>query len=231
MPQFSFFTQIAKSTSPIRSPAAPRPVITSPIRLRERWTVFSSAENERPVSMTPTSAKNRRIWASMRLLPSAMMTTHDLVAVWGRETLGADAHKQRREAVSEEFERLVVERDADDVLEPALDRGGACGGDGLTVNPRFLRVEDTAANIGRRSRFCSAAGWAEPQGRPPRLSRRESGRRERLPCRMRNDRLLDRRRGDNLGHERYSPFLDGGLLRRWQISSPGKRSEISPKAC
>ena len=79
-----------------------------------------------------------------------------------RQFLAADAQEQRGEAVSEEFEGLVVERDAHDVLEPALDRGGARGEIGWTPDPRFrleelLEVEDAAANVGGGNGFCSAA--------------------------------------------------------------------------
>jgi hypothetical protein len=42
-----------------------------------------------------------------------------------RESLAADAQKQRREAVSGELEGLVAKRDTHNVLESNRDRGGA----------------------------------------------------------------------------------------------------------
>ena len=59
------------------------------MRCRERWTVSPSAENERPVSISPASRKNRNISAWARSRPSAMMTMHDLAAMPGALVLCA----------------------------------------------------------------------------------------------------------------------------------------------
>src|SRR5271154_2847589 len=68
-----------------------------------------------------------------------------------REALGADAQKQGGEAVPEKRERLIVERDADDVLKSALARRNSGGEDRLAVNSGFrfkdiAEVEDAAAD-------------------------------------------------------------------------------------
>jgi hypothetical protein len=123
------------------------------------------------------------------------------------QSLAADAQEERGEAVSEELEGLVVERDAHEVLEPASDRGGASGEDGLAANKRFrleglMEVEDAAANVGGGNGFCSAPRHAETQRRSPVVARRASrwrGRGRGL-SRMDNGRLTRRRRCDNLGH-------------------------------
>ena len=67
--------------------------------------------------------------------------------------LRIDAREQRGQAASKQFEGFIVERHADDVLEPAFDRCGARGEHKLMTERRFRlkgipEVEDAPANIG-----------------------------------------------------------------------------------